>query len=229
MPLPEDKGLKGDGRAKIRRFRSRLLDLGQRLREFRREHNLTQAEVAQVVGAGSEATVCQWESGVNVPDGSRRERLAELLEGKLWRAFRELVTQGDCMPRRWNEAVRWYRRESRERSPRQTVGAVIAVALEELHAVEQLGGLRRRYCEDHSSWIRGVVEKVYSGSELQVNLRRLEDAAYGVRWLELAYGLRFDLGRSLVGQVPLALLGDGLSGVSEESPHSYPTDVETGA
>lgn len=215
-PQPEDKGLKGDGRPKVRRFRSRRLDLGPRLREFRREYGLTQAKFSQVVGAGSEVTVCQWETGVNVPDGHRRERLVDLLEGRLWRALRELVIEGDGTPRRWHEAARWYRRASRERPPRQTVGAVIAVALRDLRGVERVERLCRRYCEDDSSWIRGLAAKVLAGLGRQVNLRRVEDAAYGLRWLELAHGLRFDLGHSLVRQLPLALLGDGQSGVFEE-------------
>lgn len=210
VPLPEDKGLKGDGRAKVRRFRSRLLDLGRRLREFRHEYGLTQSEVAQVVGARSDVTVCQWEMGVNVPDGHRRERLIDLLEGRLWQVLRELAVEGYGMPRRWKEAVRWYRRASRERSPRQTIGAVIAVALEELRAVEQMDGLCRRYCEDDGNgiWIRSLAARMTASLERQVSLRRVEDAAFGLRWLELAHGLRFDLGHSLVRQLPLALLDD---------------------
>jgi hypothetical protein len=41
-------------------------------------------------------------------------------------------------------------------------------------------------------------------------LRRLEDAAYGLRWVEVAHGLRFDLDRSLVPQLPLSVLGEGV-------------------
>ncbi len=210
VPLPEDKGLKGDGRPKVRRFRSRLLELGQRLSDFRRDHGLTQAEVAEVVGAASAATVCQWETGAKVPDGHRRERLAELLEGRLWRALRELVIEGNGMPRRWNDAVRWYRRASRERSPRVTTGAVVGVALAELRGVEGVDGLRRRYCEDDGNWIRGLSAKALACSGRQMHLSRIEDVAYGLRWLEITHGPQFDLGSSLARQLPLVLLSDDL-------------------
>src|SRR5436309_969300 len=42
VPLPEDRGLRGGG-ARVRRFRSHLVELGTRLRAFRRRHGLTQA------------------------------------------------------------------------------------------------------------------------------------------------------------------------------------------
>jgi hypothetical protein len=35
--------------------------------------------------------------------------------------------------------------------------------------------------------------------------RRIEHAAHGLRWLELAHGLRLDLGRSLVPQRALGV------------------------
>ena len=43
--------------------------------------------------------------------------------------------------------------------------------------------------------------------------RRLRDfrARFGLRWLEVMRGSRFDLGRSLVPQLPLALLGAELA------------------
>ncbi|GEM_PF-7011317 len=50
------------------------------------------------------------------------------------------------------------------------------------------------------------------GTECQMDLRRIEDATYGLRWLEVVHGLRFDLGHSLVRQIPLALLSDDLDG-----------------
>ena len=44
------------------------------------------------------------------------------------------------------------------------------------------------------------------GSTCRADLRRIEDAAHGLRWLEVVQGQRFDLSRSLVPQLPLALL-----------------------
>jgi len=38
----------------------------------------------------------------------------------------------------------------------------------------------------------------------RADLRRIEDAAYGLRWLEVAQGLRFDLRSSLMPQLSIA-------------------------
>jgi transcriptional regulator with XRE-family HTH domain len=113
VPLPEDRGRRGDGRPKVHRFRSRWLELGRRLREFRARYGLTQGEIAAVVGAGSGSAVAQRENGVNVPDGLRRERLTDLLAGRLWPALRAAALVGDELPSSWERAVRWYRRASR--------------------------------------------------------------------------------------------------------------------
>src|SRR6266508_4635070 len=100
VPLPEDRGRKGDARPKTHRFRSHWLELGQRLRAFRERYGLTQDEVARAVEASEGTTVGQWENGVNVPDG-----------------------------------IRWYRRASRERRPRETIGPAVAAVLDELRVV----------------------------------------------------------------------------------------------
>ena len=70
VPLPEGRGLSGAGKRKVRRSRSRLVELGARLREFRIEHGLTRAEVARPIGVGYRS-ICRWEAGGAVPDGSR--------------------------------------------------------------------------------------------------------------------------------------------------------------
>ena len=44
------------------------------------------------------------------------------------------------------------------------------------------------------------------GDESRADLRRIEDAAYGLRWLEVVQGPRFDLSKSLVPQLPFVLL-----------------------
>ena len=57
------------------------------------------------------------------------------------------------------------------------------------------------------------------GPESRADVRRLEDAAYGLRWLELAHGRRFDLRRSLVPQLPLGHLGArGAGGEALDGP-----------
>ena len=59
VPLPEDRGRRGDARPKVHRFRSLLLELGRRLRMFRARYGLTQDEVARVVGASDGTAVTQ--------------------------------------------------------------------------------------------------------------------------------------------------------------------------
>jgi DNA-binding transcriptional regulator YiaG len=82
VPLPDDQGRRGARQPKVHRFRSYWLELGQQLRAFRARYSLTQAEVARAIGAADASTVAQWESGVNVPEGLRREHLIELLHGQ---------------------------------------------------------------------------------------------------------------------------------------------------
>jgi transcriptional regulator with XRE-family HTH domain len=204
--VPEDRGLRGDGRPRAHRFRSYDLELGRRLRAFRAEHGLTQAEVARVVGAGGESAVCQWERGFAVPDGPRRARLVALLDGRLWPEFRRAMIAEAGMPTRWRRAARWYRRASRERQAREAVGAAAAAILGRLRAVDSADALRDAYWRgDAASPGKARAEPV-RGSEQRHDGVRAEDAAYGLRWVELASGLRFDLSRSLVRQVPSALL-----------------------
>lgn len=208
IPLPNDQGLTGDGRPKVRRFRSHFLDLGQRLRAFRTEHDLTQDEVAWVVGASDRSAVAQWELGVTVPEGVRCEQVQALLDGRLWPEVRAAMIQGEGMPERWVRAARWYRRASRERLRRDTVGVVVATVLEHLRTVEALEGLRQRYCVDDGDWVHALATQRLPEVLEVSDLRRAEDAAYGMRSLEIRYGLRLDLGRSLVRQVPLTLLDE---------------------
>lgn len=182
------------------------MELGQRLVEFRARYGITQTEIAEVVGAGNASTVAQWESGINVPEGIRRERLIELLEARLWPELRAAAIAGSGVPESWDRGVRWYRRASRERPPRETVGVVVGAILGELRALESPGSLRRRYCAHDGDWVCQVAHDCGLGDEHRTNLRRIEDAAYGLRWLEIVHGLRFDLGSSLVRQLPLGLL-----------------------
>lgn len=209
MPLPEDRGRQGGGRPKVHRFRSHWLELGRRLRAFRGRYGLTQDEVAAVVGANDGTALAQWENGVTVPDGLRRERLTELLEGQLWPELRAAIIGGDGMPGRWNQGARWYRRASRERGPRESPGAVVAAILEDLRAVGSRDALRRRYAERDGEWAHALADQCRLGDECRADVRRMEDAAYGLRWLEVTRGSRFDLRRSLVPQLALALLGAG--------------------
>ena len=208
VPLPDDKGRSGDGRSRVHRFRSHWLELGTRLVEFRARYGVTQAEIARAVGAGDASTVAQWESGASVPEGLRRERLVELLDGRLWPELRAAELVGDGLPISWDRGVRWYRRASRERGPRASAGTVVATILDELRAVASQQALRERYRDRDGEWARGVAARQGLGEEQQADLRRVEDAAFGLRWLELTHGRRFDLRRSLVPQLPLGLLGD---------------------
>jgi transcriptional regulator with XRE-family HTH domain len=206
VPLPEDRGRQGDARPKTHRFRSLWLELGRQLRAFRERYGVTQDEVARAVEASDGSTVTQWENGVNVPDGIRRERVVELLAGKRWPALRSAALTGDGLPVSWDRGVRWYRRASRERRPRETLGRVVAALLDELRAVVWPEELRQAYCERDGEWARAIADRQRLGEERRAELRRLEDAAFGLRWLEPTHGVRYDLRRSLVAQLPLELL-----------------------
>jgi len=208
VPLPEDQGLRGDGRPKVRRFRTQQLELGQRLVAFRERHGLTQLEVARAIGARNASTVSLWEGGVNVPDGMLRERLAVLVEGRCWPALRAamLGDAGTGLPGAWDRAARWYRRASRERRPRETDGAMVAAVLGELRGLATAAALLGHYRGRDGAWVRAILALPDRGEEPPADLRRVEDAAYGLRWLELAHGLTLRLERSLVPQLPAGVL-----------------------
>ena len=218
VPLPEDRGRRGDGRPKARRFRSFQAELGRRLRAFRARYGVTQTEVARAVGAAGPSAVAQWERGTAVPEGVRRERVVELLEGRRWPELRAAAIAGDGLPASWDRAVRWYRRASREQRMRETVGVVVVQVSHELRAVASAEALREAYCAHDGECVRRVAERCGLGEEDRSELRRLEDAAYGLRWLELAGDLRLDLRRSLVPQVPLSLIGAAPGGASGPEP-----------
>jgi transcriptional regulator with XRE-family HTH domain len=159
VALSENAGLRGGG-ARVRRFRSHLVELGARLRDFRLRHGLTQAEVAGVIGLGARSAVCRWEAGTAVPDGVPRERLKYLLAGRLWPDLRAVAITGPGLPGSWEQAVRWYRRGSRERRLRETAGTVVTAILEELRAAESTEGLRRSYVASDGGWARGVAAQL---------------------------------------------------------------------
>lgn len=206
MPLPEDKGRSGDGRPKVHRFRSHWLELGRQLRDVRARYSVTQTEIARAIGAGDASTVAQWESGVNVPEGLRREHLIELLDGQRWPELRAAALAGDGLPAAWGRGTRWYRRASRERRQRETVGVAVAAVLAHLHDVASVAALRQRYRAHDGEWVRGVAVRSGLDQEQPVDLRRIEDAAHGLWWLEIKHDRQFDLRKFLVPQLSLGLL-----------------------
>jgi transcriptional regulator with XRE-family HTH domain len=207
VPLPDDKGLHRDGRSRVHRFRSHWLELGQRLRAFRARYGVTQEEIAAVVGARDGSAVSQWETATTVPNGPRRERLTKLLQERSWPELRAAASAGEGLPVSWARSARWYRRASRERRARETWGSVIAAVLGHLRAEESPEALRDRYRAHDGNWVHGVATRCGRSEMHGVALRRIEDAAYGLRWLEIAQGWRCDLNASLVGQLPLGWLG----------------------
>jgi transcriptional regulator with XRE-family HTH domain len=207
VPLPDDKGLRRDGRPKVHRFRSQRLELGRQLRDFRARYGLTQDEVAAVVGTNDGTALAQWERGARVPDGLHRARLTELLDGRLWTELRASLIGGEGMPSRWNQGARWYRRASRERAPRERSGAVVAAVLDDLRTLGSPEALHRRYVEQDGEWAHALADQRGLGDASGADLRRIDDAAYGLRWLEVTRGIHVDLRRSLVPQLPLPLPG----------------------
>jgi transcriptional regulator with XRE-family HTH domain len=214
LPLPEDLARRVAGRPRGTRYPPdhRARALGPRLREFRKCEGLTQEEVAAVVGADRSA-VAQWERGGTIPEGLLREELADLLDGGRWPQLRAtlLGPDGDGLPSTWARAVRWYRRASRERRAREAVGVAVATILAELRGIATAEELLGRYRAHDGDWARGVAERCDLDRDGGAAIRRIEDAAHGLRWLELAHGLAFRLERSLAPQLPLALF-DGVPG-----------------
>jgi hypothetical protein len=145
-----------------------------------------------------------------------RERLKELLAGRLWPELRAVVIAGPGLPGSWAQAVRWYRRASRERRLREIAGTVVAATLEELRAAASTEGLRRSYVESGGDWARGVAAAQRISEPATGWLRRIEDAAYGLRWLELTHGVRLDPRRSLAAQLPPRLLDRAAGGARED-------------
>ncbi len=84
---------------------------------------------------------------------------------------------------------------------------MIAAVVDHLRSEESPGALRDRYREYDGDWAYGVATRCGRSEAHGVALRRIEDAAYGLRWLEIAHGWRCDLNASLVGQLPLNWLG----------------------
>jgi hypothetical protein len=64
----------------------------------------------------------------------------------------------------------------------------------------ELGRLLREF--------RAVAERCESDGTLLADRRRIEDAAYGLRWLELAHGLRLGPSRSIAPQFPSGLISE---------------------
>jgi len=119
------------------------------------------------------------------------------------------------LPAAWDRGACWYRRASRERRPRETVGAAVAAALAHLQNVGSSEALRQQYCVHDGEWVRGVAVRCGLDEEHPADLRRIEDAAYGLRWLEIEHERQFNLRNSLVPQLPLGLLNQGTERASE--------------
>ena len=86
----------------------------------------------------------------------------------------------------------------------------MAAIFDGLRALGTPEALRQRYIERDGEWAHALADERGRGDACRADLRRIEDAAYGLRWLEVTQGPRFDLRRSLVPQLPLRLLGTEL-------------------
>jgi DNA-binding XRE family transcriptional regulator len=201
VPLPGDRLRPDSTVPKQHRYRALDVALAAQLQSFRAEHNLSQAEVAAAVGASHKSVVTEWESAVTVPSGLRKRRLIELLEGKLWKVLREGVMVGEKLPLRWKQAVRRYRRASRSVGTRRTVGEAILSTLNETRELTTISELLQHYRGRDSGWPRNPSTPMPAGA----TVRLAEDAAFGLRWIEIVTGITFDPRASLVGILPLKL------------------------
>ncbi len=64
----------------------------------------------------------------------------------------------------------------------------------------------------------GSAGAALTGADVPAVARRVEDAAYGLRWLEIAYARRFDLEKSLAHDLPLAWLNGPSSATGVRHP-----------
>jgi DNA-binding transcriptional regulator YiaG len=197
VPLPSERLRPDSTLQKQHRYRALDVALAASIEPFRTEHDITLAEVALAVGAAKPSVVSQWENGVNVPSGVRKRRLIELLEGKRWKVLREAVIDGKELPGRWRQAVRWYRRASREVTNRRTVGEVILATLKQTRGLSTIQELRDHYLERDTGWLSNPATPLPSGS----SVRLAEDAACGLRWIEIVNGNALDPRRSMVSTV----------------------------
>jgi hypothetical protein len=107
-------------------------------------------------------------------------------DGMPWERLAALG-EGRCSPTRARDC----RGRGTGRHPRATVGATVATILNELWDIATKDALSRHYGERDGDWAPAVVARRGLGDE---------------RRLELAHGQPFDLGQSLVPQLPLTLL-----------------------
>jgi hypothetical protein len=116
------------------------------------------------------------------------------------------MIDGDGMPMRWNRGVRTYRRASRDRVLRQSLGVIVSALLDQLRTLDSGEALRLHYVEHDGNWAHQWADEREHDHESRGDIRRLEDASYGLRWLEIARRIQFNLTASLVKQLPLCLL-----------------------
>ena len=98
--------------------------------------------------------------------------------------------------------MRWYERAARDVPARATWDVPIRRMLDSLQTAEDLAGLRLAYVD------AGPTGSAFARTGAGAVERRIEDAAFGRRWLEIAQAGRFDLNTSLARQLPLERLND---------------------
>jgi hypothetical protein len=72
--------------------------------------------------------------------------------------------------------------------------------------VDSFEALRLHYVEHDGDWAHQWADEREHYHAWCGDIRRLEDASYGLRWLEIARRVQFSLTASLVRQLPLCLL-----------------------
>lgn len=102
------------------------------------------------------------------------------------------------MPQRWQHAVQWYHRASREVTNRRTAGELILAMLDETRGLLTIKKLQDHYWQHDLGWPANPTKPLPAGS----SVRLAEDAAYGPRWIEMVSGTRLDPRRSLDRKLP---------------------------
>ncbi len=114
----------------------------------------------------------------------------------------QAVVAREGVPGRWDQALRWCRRLSREVTPRGALADQMLSGLMDLRALSGVEELCQYYVAREAGWAPGDRWALPEGA----TRRRVEDWADGLCWVELTQHAVIDPRRSLVPQFSLPQL-----------------------